>query len=90
MNMNLRYFNFCAKKIMNKITEIKQGQDSLTFIFNNDDKQFAVFTKFGKTTYTSTSPGILKKTLSLIKEDIKILGFEAEVMRELYIENYGK
>lgn len=74
----------------NKITEIRQGQDSLTFIFNNDEKQFAVFTKFGKTTYTSTSPGILKKTLSLIKEDIKILGFEAEVMRELYIENYGK
>ena len=74
----------------NKITEIKQGQDSLTFIFNNDEKQFAVFTKFGHSIYTSTSPGILKKTLSLIKEDIKILGFEAEVMRELYIENYGK
>ena len=74
----------------NKITEIRQGQDSLTFIFNNDDKQFAVFTKFGHSIYTSTSPGILKKTLSLIKEDIKILGFEAEVMRELYIENYGK
>ena len=70
----------------NKITEIKQGQDSLTFIFNNDDKQFAVFTKFGKTTYTSTSPGILKKTLSLIKEDIKILGFEAETMRKLWIK----
>ena len=74
----------------NKITEIRQGQDSLTFIFNNDEKQFAVFTKFGHSIYTSTSPGILKKTLSLIKEDIKILGFEAEVMRELYIENYGK
>ena len=74
----------------NKITEIKQGQDSLTFIFNNDDKQFAVFTKFGHSIYTSTSPGILKKTLSLIKEDIKILGFDAEVMRKLYIENYGK
>ena len=73
-----------------KITEIKQGQDSLTFIFNNDNKQFAVFTRFGHSIYTSTSPGILKKTLSLIKEDIKILGFDAEVMRELYIENYGK
>ena len=74
----------------NKITEIRQGQDSLTFIFNNDDKQFAVFTKFGKTTYSTTSPGILKSTLVNIKNDIKILGFEAEVMRKLYIENYGK
>ena len=75
---------------MNKITEIKQGQDSLTFIFNNDEKQFAVFTKFGHTTYSTTSPGILKKTLSLIKEDIKQFGFEAEIMRKLYIENYGR
>ena len=74
----------------NKITEIRQGQDSLTFIFNNDDKQFAVFTKFGKTTYSTTSPGILKKTLSLIKEDIKQFGFEAEIMRKLYIENYER
>lgn len=69
----------------NKITEIKQGQDSLTFIFNNDDKQFAVFTRFGKTTYTSTSPGILKSALVKIKEDIKQFGFDAEVMRKLYI-----
>jgi len=69
----------------NKITEIKQGQDSLTFIFNNDDKQFAVFTKFGKTTYTSTSPGILKSTLVNIKNDIKEFGFDAEIMKKLWI-----
>ena len=70
----------------NKITEIRQEQDSLTFIFNNDDKQFAVFTKFGHSIYTSTSPGILKKTLSLIKEDIKILGFDAEIIGGLWIQ----
>lgn len=69
----------------NKITEIKQGQDSLTFIFNNDDKQFAVFCMFGKTIFTTTSPGILKSTLVNIKNDIKQFGFDAEIMRKLYI-----
>ena len=71
---------------MNKITEIKQGQDSLTFIFNNDEKQFAVFTKFGHTTYSTTSPGILKSTLVNIKNDIKKFGFDAEIIGGLWIQ----
>ena len=70
----------------NKITEIRQGQDSLTFIFNNDEKQFAVFTKFGHSIYTSTSPGILKKTLTYIKMDIKKFGFDAEIIGGLWIQ----
>lgn len=74
----------------NKITDIKQVKDSVTFIFNNDEKQFAVFCMFGKTIFTTTSPGILKSTLVNIKNDIKQFGFDAKVMKKLYIENYGR
>ena len=50
-----------------KITEIKQGNDALTFVFN--DKEFCVFAKFGKGIYSTTSPGVLKKTLTEIKKE---------------------
>jgi hypothetical protein len=72
---------------MNKITDIKQAKDSVTFIFNNDDKQFAVFTKFGKTLYTSTSPGILKSTLVEIKKDVKEFGFDEKILKKLWMSN---
>ena len=71
-----------------KITEIKQGNDAVTFVFN--DKEFCVFAKFGKTIYSTTSPGVLKKTLTEIKKDIQEVGFDAEVLSRLYIKNYGK
>ena len=70
------------------VTEIKQGDNAVTFVFN--DKEFCVFAKFGKDIYTSTSPGVLKKTLTEIKKDIQEFGFDAKVLRHLYIKNYGK
>ena len=70
-----------------KITDIKQVKDSVTFIFNNDDKQFAVFTKFGHSIYTSTSPGILKSTLVEIKKDIKEFGFDENKLKKLWMSN---
>ena len=49
-----------------KITEIKQGNDAVTFVFN--DKEFCVFAKFGKTIYSTTSPGVLKKNFDRNKK----------------------
>jgi hypothetical protein len=68
------------------VTEVKQGDNAVTFIFN--DKEFCVFAKFGNTIYSTTSPGVLKKTLTDIKKDIQEFGFNAEVLSRLYIKNY--
>jgi len=53
------------------------------------DNEFAVFSSFGKTIFTSTSPGVLKKTLVELKKDIKKYNFNAEELSKLYIENYA-
>lgn len=72
---------------MRTVTEIKQGDNAVTFVFN--DKEFCVFAKFGKDIFTSVSPGVLKKTLTEIKKDIQEFGFDAEVLSRLYIKDYG-
>ena len=70
-----------------KITAITKIGDSISIIFN--DGESAVFYPFGKTIYTQTSSGVLKKTLTEIKKDIQKFGFDAEVLSHLYIKNYG-
>ena len=75
-------------EIERTVTEIKQGDNAVTFVFN--DNEFCVFAKFGKGIYSTTSPGVLKKTLTEIKKDIQEFGFDAEVLSRLYIKNYGK
>ena len=70
------------------VTEIKQGSDALTFVFNENES--CVFAKFGKDIFTSVSAGVLKKTLINIKKDIQEFGFDAEVLSRLYIKDYGK
>ena len=66
-----------------KITSISRIGDAISVIFN--DGESAVLTKFGKTIYTQTSPGILKKTLSEFKKDIVKFDWNVEKLRALWI-----
>jgi len=66
-----------------KITSIGKIGDSVSIIFN--DKESAVFTKWGETIYTQTSPGVLKKTLVEFKKDLKKFDFDVEALRTLWI-----
>ena len=73
-----------------KITSVANIGDSLSVIFN--DGESAVFYPFSNNQdiYTTTSTGVLKKTLINLKKDIKKFGFDAEVLSRLYVKNYGK
>ena len=75
-------------KTERKIVSISNIGGSISIIFN--DGESAVFSSFGKTIFTSTSPGVLKKTLVELKKDIKKYNFNTEKLSNLYIENYGK
>ena len=66
-----------------KITSISRIGDAISIIFN--DGESAVLTKFGKTIYTQTSPGVLKKTLSEFKKDIVKFDWNVEKLRVLWI-----
>ena len=66
-----------------KITSINRIGDAISIIFN--DGESAVLTKFGKTIYTQTSPGVLKKTLSEFKKDIVKFDWDVEELRALWI-----
>ena len=66
-----------------KITSISRIGDAISIIFN--DGESAVLTKFGKTIYTQTSPGVLKKTLSEFKKDIIKFEWNVEELRALWI-----
>ena len=66
-----------------KITGITRIGDAISVIFN--DGESAVLTKFGKTIYTQTSPGVLKKPLSEFKKDIVKFDWNVEKLRALWI-----
>ena len=53
---------------MRKIEYISNIGNSISITFS--DGESAVFYPFGKTIYTQTSPGLLKKTLTNFKKDI--------------------
>ena len=68
---------------MRKITSISNIGGSISIIFN--DGESAVFYPFSKTIYTQTSPGVLKKTLSEFKNDIKKFNWDINKLQELWL-----
>ena len=49
------------------------------------DKEFAVFSSFGRDIYTYTSTGVLKKTLSEFKKDIVKTNWDVKELERLWI-----
>lgn len=66
-----------------QITSIILIGNTISIVLNNGES--ALFTKFGKTIYTQTSPGVLKKTLSEFKKDIVKFDWDVEKLRTLWI-----
>lgn len=66
-----------------KVVSICNTGGSISVIFN--DGESCVFSKFGKTIYTQTSPGVLKKTLVNLKKDVKDTNFNVEELKKLWI-----
>jgi hypothetical protein len=66
-----------------EVVSISDIGGGISVIFN--DGESCVFSKFGKTIYTQTSPGVLKKTLVLLKQDIKDTNFNVEELKNLWI-----
>ena len=66
---------------MRKITSISNIGGSIIF----NDGESAVFYPFSKTIYTQTSPGVLKKTLSEFKNDIKKFNWDINKLQELWL-----
>lgn len=59
------------------------GQIAVTF----NDGEGCVFHRFGKTIYTTTTPGVLKKTLVELKKDVKNTDFNIDKLRALWVES---
>jgi len=72
-------------KTERKITSISDEGDKIIKVVFSDD-EFAVFSSFAKTIYTQTSPGVLKKTLKNIKEDIVKTNWNVNELSKLWIE----
>ena len=67
-----------------KIKSIERtAEDMLEVTFN--DKESAVFYKWGKDILVKVSDGVLKKTLVNIKADIKATNWDVGKLRKLYI-----
>lgn len=66
-----------------RITSITKIGDEISIIFN--DFESAVFYRFGKDIITNTSSGVLKKTLSEFKKDLKKFDFDIETLKTLWI-----
>lgn len=68
------------------ITSIEKVGDNISIIFN--DLESAVFYRFGKDIYTTTSEKVLKKTLSEFKKDLKKFDWDVEELNKIWIKNY--
>ena len=68
-----------------KVVSISDIGGSISVIFN--DTEYCMFHRFGKDILTTTSPGVLKKTLVNLKKDIKDTNFNVEELKKLWVEN---
>ena len=68
-----------------KVVSISDIGGSISVIFN--DAEYCMFHRFGKDILTTTSPGVLKKTLVNLKKDIKDTNFNVEELKKLWVEN---
>lgn len=66
-----------------KVVSISDIGGNIAVTFN--DSEGCVFHKFGKDIFTTTSPGVLKKTLVNLKKDVKDTNFNVEELRKLWI-----
>ena len=68
-----------------KVVSISDIGGSISVIFN--DTEYCMFHRFGKDILTTTSPGVLKKTLVNLKKDVKDTNFNVEELKKLWVEN---
>ena len=68
-----------------KVVSISDIGGSISVIFN--DGESCVFHKFAGGIFTTTSPGVLKKTLVNLKKDVKDTNFNVEELKKLWVEN---
>jgi hypothetical protein len=66
-----------------EVVSISDIGGSISIIFN--DGESAVFYPFAKTIYTTTSPGVLKKTLTDFKKDIVKYKWDINQLKNLWI-----
>ena len=66
-----------------KVASISDIGGSIAVTFN--DGEGCMFHRFGKDILTTTSPGVLKKTLVNLKKDVKDTNFNLEELKKLWI-----
>ena len=71
-----------------KVVSISDIDGNIKVTFN--DTEYCMFHRFGKDILTTTSPGVLKKTLVNLKKDIKDTNFNIEELKKLWVENQQK
>ena len=68
-----------------KVVSISDIDGNIKVTFN--DTEYCMFHRFGKDILTTTSPGVLKKTLVNLKKDVKDTNFNVEELKKLWVEN---
>ena len=66
-----------------KVANIVEINGNIAVTFN--DGESCMFHRFGKDILTTTSPGVLKKTLVNLKKDVKDTNFNLEELKKLWI-----
>ena len=66
-----------------KVVSISDIDGNIKVTFN--DTEYCMFHRFGKDILTTTSPGVLKKTLVNLKKDVKDTNFNVEELKKLWI-----
>ena len=66
-----------------KVVSISDIDGNIKVTFN--DTEYCMFHRFGKDILTTTSPGVLKKTLVNLKKDVKDTNFNLEELKKLWI-----
>ena len=69
-----------------KVVSISDIDGNIKVTFN--DTEYCMFHRFGKDILTTTSPGVLKKTLVNLKKDVKDTNFNVEELKKLWITAY--
>ena len=68
-----------------KVANIVEINGNIAVTFN--DGESCVFHKFAVGISTTTSIGVLKKTLVKLKKDVKDTNFNVEELKKLWVEN---
>ena len=66
-----------------KVANIVEINGNIAVTFN--DTEYCMFHRFGKDILTTTSIGVLKKTLVNLKKDVKDTNFNVEELKKLWV-----